>query len=156
MSLFAIKPLFVKKGLLIFQKFLLLEKSLPPDTFLIWRIILSFLRFVRRFLCYIQVGTFKLPHELLKDLKEISVKPQHFIELLPSAHSSSRNENFVSASKNLLKNRQWTFLVVCYFLWKLEFVSNILWMILSGNNFSLLSLLTHPRPFQFNSLWQFS
>ena len=153
MSLFAIKPLFVKKGLIIFQKFLLLEKSLPPDAFPKWRFILSFLRFVRRFLYYIQVGTFKLPHGLPKDLKEISGKPQHFIELLPDAHSSSRNENFVSASKNLLKNKQWTFIVVRYFLWKLEFVSNILWMLLSGNNFSLL---THPRPFQFNSLWQFS
>ena len=31
--------------------------------------------------------------------------------------------------KKILKNRYWTFLVVCYFTRKLEFVWNILWMI---------------------------
>ena len=46
-----------------------------------------------------------------------------------SAHSSSWNESFVSTSKDLLKNRNWTFPVVCYFTWKLEFISNVLWMI---------------------------
>ena len=45
------------------------------------------------------------------------------------AYSSSQNENFVSTSKNLLKNRNWTFAVVPYFTWKLELVSNIFWMI---------------------------
>ena len=35
MSLFAIKPLFVKKGLIIFQKFLLPEKSFPLDQCLV-------------------------------------------------------------------------------------------------------------------------
>ena len=36
---------------------------------------------------------------------EISRKSQNFVELLPSAKSSSRNENFVSTNKNLLKYR---------------------------------------------------
>ena len=35
-------------------------------------------------------------------LKEILEKSQNFIELLPSAQSSSRNENLVSTRKNLL------------------------------------------------------
>ena len=48
-----------------------------------------------------------------------------------SAQSFSRNENFVSTNKNLLKNRSWTFPIVRYFTWKPEFVSNILWMIVA-------------------------
>ena len=47
-------------------------------------------------------------------------KISNFIELLLSAQSSSRNENFVSTSKNFLKNRNWTFPVVRYFTWKTE------------------------------------
>ena len=43
--------------------------------------------------------------------------------------SRPRNENFVSTSKNLLKGRNWTFAVVRYFIWKIEFVENILWVI---------------------------
>ena len=56
----------------------------------------------------------------------MSEKSQNFKELQPSAQSSSQNENIVNISKKLLKNRIWTFLVVPYFTWKLEFVSNIL------------------------------
>ena len=40
-----------------------------------------------------------------KKRKVISGKSQNFIELLSSAQPSSRNEHFVSPSKNLLKNR---------------------------------------------------
>ena len=54
--------------------------------------------------------------------------------LQPSAKSSSRSANFVSTSKNLLKNRNWTFPVVQHFIWKLEFASNILWMIVACQN----------------------
>ena len=36
-------------------------------------------------------------------------------ELLPSTQCSSQNENFVSTSKNLLKNRNQTFPLVYYF-----------------------------------------
>ena len=39
---------------------------------------------------------------------------------------------FFSFSKNFVKIKDWTFPVVCYFTWKLEFVSNILWMILAN------------------------
>ena len=59
---------------------------------------------------------------------EISEKSQTFIELLLSAQSS-RNENFASTSKSFQKYRNLTFLAVCYFTWKLEFFSNILWII---------------------------
>ena len=55
--------------------------------------------------------------------KEISGKSLKFIELLPSGQPSSRNENFVSTGKNLLKNRNWTFPVVRYFTWKLQSVT---------------------------------
>ena len=48
------------------------------------------------------------------------------MELKPSTKSSSQKENFVFPSKRLLKNRNWTFPVVRYFSWKLEFFSNIL------------------------------
>ena len=58
----------------------------------------------------------------------------NFIELLPSAQSSARNENAVTASKNLLKNRNGIFLGVHYFTKKLEFFSNILWMIEASNS----------------------
>ena len=34
--------------------------------------------------------------------------------------------NFANTSKNLLKNRNWTFPLVLYFIWKLEFGLNIL------------------------------
>ena len=48
---------------------------------------------------------------------------------MPSAQSSFRNENFVCTSENLLKNRNGTFPVVHGLTWKLEFLSNILWII---------------------------
>ena len=57
-----------------------------------------------------------------------SRKSENFIELVPSAQSFSRHENFVSTIKNILKNKNWTFHVVCYFIWKLEFLSYVLWM----------------------------
>ena len=52
------------------------------------------------------------------------------------------NQKFVNTSKKLLKNRNQSFPVVHYFTWKLELVSNILWMMVSGN---LLLILTCPR-----------
>ena len=71
-------------------------------------------------------GKKKEAHE--KKRKEISGKSQNLIELLPSAQPYSRNENFVSPSNNVLKNRNRFFLVVHCFTWKIEFVSNIWWM----------------------------
>ena len=37
--------------------------------------------------------------------EKISRKSQNFIERLPSAQSSSRNENFVNTSKTIFENR---------------------------------------------------
>ena len=39
------------------------------------------------------------------------------MELLLSAQSPSRNKNYTSTRKNLLKNRNWTFPVVQHFTW---------------------------------------
>ena len=46
--------------------------------------------------------------------------------------------NFVSTTKNLLKNRNWTSPIVSYFTWKLEFVLNVLWMIIGTLGTTLL------------------
>ena len=40
------------------------------------------------------------------------------------------------------KKKKWTFSVLCYFTWKLEFLSNISWMIVARNSLFL------PRPLQ--------
>ena len=53
------------------------------------------------------------------------------LEVWPSAQSSSLKENFINTSKRLLENRNWTFPVVHYFTWKLEFFSNILSMLVA-------------------------
>ena len=78
-------------------------------------------------------GIYDLPHEFANDVRfrilinyKITGENQNFTKLLPNAQSVSRNETFVSTSKNLLKNRNKPFPVVCYFTWKLKFVSNIL------------------------------
>ena len=91
------------------------------------------------------------PHELPNNLKlrilgnyEISRKLQIFLQLYLSAQSFPKNENFVNASKKLQRNRNLTFPILCFFTLKLEFVSNVLFMIISGNSF----LLTYPRSFQ--------
>ena len=69
-------------------------------------------------------------------------KTQNFTELLPSAYSSFQNKHFVSTSKKLLKNRNLTIPVewtIPYFTLKLQFVSNILWIIVYGDIFFLLT-----------------
>ena len=48
-------------------------------------------------------------------------KSQIFVELLSSVQSFSQIKNFASSSKNLLKNRIWTFHVAC--LIKVPYVS---------------------------------
>ena len=53
---------------------------------------------------YIQVA-----ERLQTEILELSGKSQNFIELLPSAQLSFRNENIISASKNLLKNKNLIF-----------------------------------------------
>ena len=62
----------------------------------------------------------KLPNDLRLRLKKIS-KLQKIVaqrSVLP------QSKGFDSTSKNLLKNRNWTFPVVHYFTWKLDFVLN--------------------------------
>ena len=97
-------------------------------------------------------GIYELSLELHNDLRhrisgnwEISKKCLNFIEWQTNVQSFCQNENFVNTSETFLKNRNKTFPVVPYFTWKLELVSNILWMIISGN---LFLILIHPRPLQ--------
>ena len=59
---------------------------------------------------------------------------QIFIELNPSAHSFSQNENFVNTSKKLFKNWNWTFLVVRHFTLALKFVLCILARIVASKS----------------------
>ena len=87
-------------------------------------------------------GIYELPHELPKDLKlrilgnwEILAKCLHCIKWYSSAHSFCQNKNFVNTSKTLPKNGNKTFPVVCYFIWKLELVSDILWLIAACPDF---------------------
>ena len=77
-------------------------------------------------------GIQELPHKLPNDLKlrilgnwETS-RSQNFIELQPSAQSSSQNENFVDTSKKMLENRNSTFPIVRYFTTTLKVVSYVL------------------------------
>ena len=58
-----------------------------------------------------------------------------YTSCLTSCRTTSDFRNWTR--KILLKNINWTFPVVRYFTWKLEFVSNILWMIVSGKHFCL-------------------
>ena len=52
---------------------------------------------------------------------------------MSSAYSPTRNKNPASTSKNPLKNSNWTLPAVRHFTWKLEFVSNIQWMIIMND-----------------------
>ena len=79
-------------------------------------------------------GIYKLPHKLpnnsrlriLGNLEKLE-KSQNFKELKPNVQVySPQFFFFFNISKNLLRNRNWTFPVVRYFKWKLGFVSNIL------------------------------
>ena len=77
-------------------------------------------------------GIHDLPLKLLNDLRSLKItnyQENHKTSYNYSLVSSSYNENFVNTSKKLLKNRTWTFPVVPYLTWELEFVSNILCII---------------------------
>ena len=97
-------------------------------------------------------GIYELRHELPNDLTprilinwEILGKCLNFTEWWPSAQSCSQSENFINTSRKLLGNKNETFPVVHYFTWKLELVSDFLWVIFSGTFFFVL---TCPRPLQ--------
>ena len=105
-------------------------------------------------------GLYELTHELPNDLRlrilrneEISEKSTNFIKYSLVIIFSLKMEVLSILVKTLLKNRNWTFLVVSYFTVKLELDSNILWMIVSGNHFLLLTSL---RVFQSWFVGQFS
>ena len=51
-----------------------------------------------------------------------------------------QNENFVNTSKKFLKSRNWAFLVVHYFTWKLEFGSYFLSMIVNDHIVSAMTV----------------
>ena len=79
-------------------------------------------------------GIYKLPLELpnnsrLEDIRKYQESLKNFIEKEASAQSSSKMKNVFNTRKTFLKNRNWSFLVLHYFRRKLEFVSNILSMI---------------------------
>ena len=81
-------------------------------------------------------GVYDLSHELPNDLrlrilgnKKISGNCLNSIEWQHSSQSPCQNQRFVNTRRKLLKNRNWTFLVVHYFTWKLELVSDILWVV---------------------------
>ena len=78
---------------------------------------------------YIRVASRVVERLKTYDLRKLGNirKISELHRILPSAQFS-RNENFVSTNKNLLKNRNWTFPAVHYFTWKLEVVPNIWWM----------------------------
>ena len=61
------------------------------------------------------------------------------------APSHRQNKSFVNTSKKLLQSKNQTFPIVHYLTRKLELISNILWMIVSGN---LFLIVTSPRPLQ--------
>ena len=83
----------------------------------------------------------------LYEIRKYQENLKNFIELQSSVQPYYQNEDFVNTTKKLLTNRNWTFPLVRYFSWKLEFASNILSMVASTNRFLLL---TRPGPFKLN------
>ena len=82
-----------------------------------------------------------MPDELLNDLRlriyghqEKLWKSENFIELSPSTQPTSQNEDYSSYGNTVLKNRNLIFLILYFFIWKLEFVSNFKWMTVSPNS----------------------
>ena len=91
-------------------------------------------------------GIHELPQELPNELRLRSLenyeklkKCLNFTEWWPSTKSSCQNGNFINTSRKLLARRNETFPLVHYFTWKLEFVSDILWVIVFGNFFLILT-----------------
>ena len=71
-----------------------------------------------------------MPHELPNDLRLRNLrkirKVQNNVKTSWNYAFMHSPPPFVNISKRLLKNRNWTFPVVCYITWKLEFFSNVL------------------------------
>ena len=81
-------------------------------------------------------GIYELPHELPNELRLRILgnirKLSKLHRMIAHAQSPCQNESFVNTTRTLLKNRNYTFSVVCSFTWKLELVSDILWIIVDG------------------------
>ena len=79
-------------------------------------------------------GIYRLPYKLPNDLRPKT----KYQEILKTSQNYTLvfcwNENFVKISKKFLKGRNWTFPIVPYFTWKLEFASNILSMVVDRIN----------------------
>ena len=92
-------------------------------------------------------GIYELPHKLPGNIKKI----WKFYGIIAWCSVFIQNENLVNASKRLLNNRNETFPLVRYFTWKLQFVSNILFMIVGKYFFSwkfprIFSCIVFPWP----------
>ena len=83
-------------------------------------------------------GIYKLPNELqnnlrfkTKDLRKLGNirKVSKFHRMIAKCQVFLPKIFFVNTCKKLLKNRNLTLPIVRYFTWKLELVSDILWMI---------------------------
>ena len=68
--------------------------------------------------------------------------PLSFVEWKPSAYSSCQKEYFVNTSQKTLEQQKLNFSRCVLFHMKLELVSNILWLIISGNLFLIPTLST--------------
>ena len=77
-------------------------------------------------------GIYELPnvlrHRILENWEKAE-KYQNLLELWTSGQSSYQNETFFNTSQNCLKNGYWISPVMRCFKWELEYVSNIIWMI---------------------------
>ena len=122
----------------------------PWDLLMYYEIFLS-LEVKRCQIVTYKIGIYEVPQGLLNDLRirnwatyEISGKCVIFKDGYPRAQCSCENENSVDTIKQFLKNGKLSFPVVHYFSWKLELVSNKLWIIVPGNSFLILTRLETP------------
>ena len=78
-------------------------------------------------------GICDLPLELPNNLRILGNKEKSgkSWKLTVSSYHANQNDYFVNTSEKLWKNRNQTFPVVHFSAWKLELVSNILWMIVA-------------------------
>ena len=60
---------------------------------------------------------------------------------MPGAQFQCQNKKFGSTSQKVSENRNKTFPVMCSFTWKLELVSDILLLLVSGKLFLILTNL---------------
>ena len=123
---------------------------IPWDLLMFYEILLS-LEVKRCGIVTYKKGIYQVPQELLNDwinsnwgYYETSGKCVNLKDGYPRAQCSCKNENFVDTVKQFLKTGKLSFPVVHYFSWKLELVSNKLWIIVPENIFLILNRLRTP------------